>query len=292
MTESKSLSISQIAWYALMVSPFAAMHLACLMAFWVGVSWIAVATCIVLYYVRMFGITGGYHRYFSHRSFKTSRAFQFVLAVLGNASVQMGPLWWAAMHRHHHKHSDTEDDHHSPVIYGFLWAHVGWFLSTVNQHTDEKLVKDLTKFPELVFLNRHYKVVPILLALSLYLIGHALYLWVPALGTNGLQMLTWGFFISTVLLYHGTFTINSVGHVFGTKRYKTGDESRNNWMLAFITLGEGWHNNHHRYPWSERQGFFWWELDITHYALRVFEMLGLVWDLKTPPKEVLEEAAA
>jgi stearoyl-CoA desaturase (delta-9 desaturase) len=272
--------------------PFIFVHAMALGVFFVGFSWIALLVCVVLYWVRMFGITAGYHRYFSHRSYKTSRAFQFVLAVLGNASVQMGPLWWAAHHRHHHRHSDTEEDTHSPHIHGLLWSHAGWFLSPDHADTDEKAVRDLMKFPELVWINRHHKAVPILLAAALYLTGWALHVWAPALGVTGIQMLIWGFFLSTVILYHGTFTINSLAHIFGYRTFETTDSSRNNWLLAILTMGEGWHNNHHRYPSSERQGFYWWEFDLTHFVLRGLEKLGLVWDLRTPPQELLEKGRA
>jgi stearoyl-CoA desaturase (delta-9 desaturase) len=273
---------------ALHTLPYIGVHVGALLVFFVGFSWIALATCLLLYWVRMFGITGGYHRYFSHRSFKTTRTFQFILAVLGNASAQMGPLWWAAHHRHHHRHSDTEDDTHSPHIHGFLWSHTGWFLSPRHAETNGKEIRDLVKYPELIWLNENHSVVPILLASSLFGLGLALAAWAPWLGTNGLQMLIWGFFLSTVILYHGTFTINSLAHIFGYRTFETRDSSRNNWLLAILTMGEGWHNNHHRYPSSERQGFYWWEFDLTHLVLRGLEKVGIVWDLREPPREILE----
>lgn len=265
-------------------------HLACLLVIWSSFSWIAVATCFFLYVIRMFAITGGYHRYFSHRSYKTGRIFQFLLGFLGASSAQKGPIWWASHHRHHHQHSDTEEDIHSPVVSGIYYAHLGWILSSQFVKPRLELARDLTKFPELRLLDRFHAVAPISLALGTYFFGVFLQHNFPSLGTNGFQMVVWGFFVSTVLLYHGTFCINSAAHLIGKKRFKTTDESRNHWLLALITLGEGWHNNHHRYPGSERQGFYWWELDVSHYILKVLSWFGLVWDLRVPPKRIYDEA--
>jgi stearoyl-CoA desaturase (delta-9 desaturase) len=232
----------------------------------------------------MFGITAGYHRFFSHRSFKTSRVFQFVLAWLGACSAQLGPLWWAAHHRHHHQYSDTHQDAHTPGLKGFLWAHMGWVFCPRNQVTHYHRVRDFCHYPELLFLERNWLLPPALMALSTLAWGWWLGRNYPAWGTHGLQLLTWGFFLSTILVYHATFCINSMAHLWGSRRYETKDDSRNNWVLALITLGEGWHNNHHKYPSSERQGFYWWEIDMTHYGLKCLAALGLVWDLRTPPK--------
>lgn len=267
-------------------------HVGCFAAIWTGVSWVAALVCAFLYFIRMFAITGGYHRYFSHRSYKTSRPFQFLLAFLGASSAQKGPIWWASHHRHHHQYSDTEEDIHPPRIYGLWWAHVGWVLSTQYIDTRKDLIKDLLKFPELRFIERNHLIAPIMLAVGTYFLGTYLGVHYPSLHTSGMQMLVWGFCISTTLLYHGTFTINSLAHLIGKKRFKTGDDSRNSLILALITLGEGWHNNHHRYPGSERQGFYWWEIDISHYILKGLSWLGLVWDLRTPPERIYEEAAA
>lgn len=263
--------------------PFIGMHLACLGVVWVGWSPVAVATAIALYLVRMFAITGFYHRYFSHRSFKTSRATQFIFALVGAASVQRGPIWWAAHHRHHHATTEQEDDPHSPVHHGLWFSHTGWFLTREHFPVQEQRVRDLQRFPELRFLDRFDIVVPAILAVGLFLTGMALETYAPTLGTSGGQMLVWGFFISTVVLYHGTFTINSLAHRWGTRRYDNADNSRNNFWLALLTLGEGWHNNHHHYPASVRQGFYWWEIDMTYYFLRLMAALGLVWDLKPVP---------
>jgi stearoyl-CoA desaturase (delta-9 desaturase) len=254
--------------------PFIGMHVACLGALWVGVSWSAIALCVALYVIRMFGITGGYHRYFSHRSYRTSRWFQFVLAWIGCSAVQKGPLWWAGHHRHHHKHSDEAPDLHSPMLRGFWWSHVGWFLSSRYDDTDFDAIKDFTKYPEIRWLNDYHVVPGVVLAVACTV----------AMGWQGL---VWGFFISTVLLYHGTFVINSLCHMMGTVRYETDDESRNSLLLALITLGEGWHNNHHHYQSSTRQGFFWWEIDVSYYILRALSWIGLVWDLRSPPQAVV-----
>jgi len=268
--------------------PFLLMNLACLGVLWVGYSWTAVWVSAWLYAIRLFAITGFYHRFFSHCSFKTSRGLQFIFAVIGTASVQRGPLWWAANHRYHHQHSDIADDVHSPLQHGLFWSHIGWFTLKANNVTRSELVDDFAKFPELRFLDRFDSAVPLLLAVTLYIAGQVIEQIAPGLETNGIQMLVWGFFVSTVALSHTTFTINSLAHRFGSKRYPTGDESRNNFALALLTWGEGWHNNHHYYPSSARQGFYWWEIDITYYVLVLFSWVGLVWDLKPVPSRVLK----
>jgi stearoyl-CoA desaturase (delta-9 desaturase) len=271
---------------------YLAVHLACLGVIWVGWSWTAVWVAAVLYFVRMFAITGFYHRYFSHRTFETSRFWQFCFAVLGNSSSQRGPLWWASHHRHHHKHADTEADVHSPSRYGFWWSHIGWLTDPANLYTRWEYVKDWAKFQELVWLDRFDKVVPILLGVALFGVGELLAHTSPQLRTNGAQLVIWGFFISTVVLFHGTCTINSLSHLFGFRRYNTSDTSRNNPVLALITLGEGWHNNHHHYAISARQGFFWWELDITYYLLVVLSWLGIVRNLRPVPNHMRTPRAA
>jgi stearoyl-CoA desaturase (delta-9 desaturase) len=269
---------------------FFLIHAAVLLVFVVGFSWIAIVVCLALYFVRMFAITGAFHRYFSHRTYKTSRAFQFFLGFLGTTAAQKGPLWWASHHRHHHAHSDTEEDMHSAKVHGVWFSHVGWILCSHFIEPRLELVKDLTRYPELCWLDKYNLLPPILLAAGTYILGEVCNFYWPWLGTDGLQMLVWGFFVSTVLLYHGTFAINSVAHLVGKKRFNTGDESRNSLALAIITLGEGWHNNHHRYPGSERQGFYWWEIDITHYILKTLSLFGLVWDLREPPERIYLEA--
>jgi stearoyl-CoA desaturase (delta-9 desaturase) len=265
---------------------FLFMHLACLLVIWTGVSVVAVVTCLSLYVLRMFAITAGFHRLFAHRAYRTGRLFQFLMAFVGTASYQKGPLWWSAHHRSHHLHTDTERDLHSPITRTFWHSHVGWFLTRESQATDLKLIPNLVKYADLRFLDRYYSLPPILLAVSMFLLGATLERYAPSSGTSGWQMLIWGFFVSTVLLYHGTFTVNSLAHIFGSRRYATADNSRNNLFVALITLGEGWHNNHHHYPSSERQGFYWWEIDVSHYTLRALSWMGIVWDLRTPPSDL------
>lgn len=265
------------------VIPFIAMHLACLAVIWVGFSWFALWVALGLYALRMFAITAFYHRYFSHRAFKASRPMQFAFAVIGASAVQRGPLWWAAHHRNHHRHADTPADVHSPVQHGFLHSHMGWFLSRAGFRTDWSKIPDLVKFPELRLLDRFDLLVPVALAVGLYLLGRWLGVAHPELDTSGPQLLVWGFFISTIVLFHVTVTINSLAHRFGSRRFETRDNSRNNWLLAILTFGEGWHNNHHHFPGSARQGFRWWEVDLTFYILRTMALFGLVRELKAVP---------
>jgi stearoyl-CoA desaturase (delta-9 desaturase) len=243
-----------------------------------------------LYAVRMFSLTGFYHRYFSHKTFRTSRPVQFLFALVGASCVQRGPLWWAAHHRNHHRNADTALDPHSPGLRGFLWSHAGWFLTPHGFRTDWSRIPDLAKFPELRLLDRYDTLVPVVLAVLLYGFGALLEHTQPQLGTTGGQMLVWGFFISTVVLFHATVTINSFAHRFGKRRFATRDDSRNNVWLALITFGEGWHNNHHFFPGTVRQGFRWWEVDVTWYVLRAMAMLGLVSDLKPIPAWVAAKA--
>ncbi len=255
--------------------PFILVHVAALGVFWTGFTVTSVILCISLYLVRMWALTAGFHRYFSHRSYKTSRPFQFFLAFLGQTSAQRGVIWWSAVHRHHHRHSDTPLDAHSPVHDGFWMSHMGWIFSPRRSKADYSTVKDLTKYPELRFLDNHPYFPAVLLGIGCYMLA----------GWSGLFV---GFILSTVILYHGVFAINSLAHVVGKKRYLTADESRNNWWLAILTLGEGWHNNHHHYQSSTRQGFYWWEIDISYYVLKALSWVGLVWDLREPPKEIVE----
>ncbi len=249
--------------------PFIGWHLLLGLVFVVGVRWEYLAVFAVTYAIRMFAITAGYHRYFSHRAFKTGRVFQFILAFLAQTSAQKGVLWWAANHRHHHRHSDTEDDLHSPTRKGFWWSHVGWIVTKDYEATNTSAVKDFSKFPELTWLNR-YSAIPALLMLPvLYALG-------------GLPWVVWGGVVSTVALWHATFTINSLSHVFGVRRYLTTDTSRNSLLLALLTFGEGWHNNHHYHQNTANQGWFWWEVDVTYGILRVLSWVGVVHDLRLP----------
>jgi stearoyl-CoA desaturase (delta-9 desaturase) len=260
----------------LVSAPFLGVHVTAVVGIaLLGWSWKWFLLAVAMYYVRMFGVTGGYHRYFSHRTYRTSRWFQFVLALLAQTSMQKGALWWAAHHRTHHKYSDTAQDPHSFRDYGFWYSHLGWILSAETEDTDMKKVGDLARYPELRWLNAYHAVPGVALAVGLWLVGS----W-PAL--------VWGFFVSTVMLWHGTFTINSLAHWFGRRRYATTDDSKNSFLLALLTMGEGWHNNHHYYQRAANQGFFWWEIDATFYVLKVLSWLGIVWDVHTPPKKILD----
>jgi stearoyl-CoA desaturase (Delta-9 desaturase) len=251
----------------LRVVPFFAIHALALAAFQVGASAELIALAAALYVVRMFAITAFYHRYLSHRTYRTSRAFQLLLALLAGSAAQRGPLWWTAHHRHHHAHADREADAHSPRRHGLLWSHTGWFLARENFRTRVELVPDWVRYPELRFLDRFDALAPLALAAALHALG-------------GWPWLVWGFGVSTVALYHATFAVNSLAHRFGTRRYETRDDSRNNALIALATLGEGWHNNHHRFPGRARQGVAWWELDLTWEALRLLAALHLVRELR------------
>ena len=255
--------------------PFIIVHLTCFAAIWAGVTAEAVAIGVGLYWLRIFAIGAGYHRYFSHRAYETSRAFQFVLAALAQSTSQKSVLWWAANHRDHHLHSDTELDVHSPRQTGFIYSHVGWIFSRGQETMNVNRIADFAKYPELMWLHRYEQLPAFLLAVLCFAVA----------GWPGLIV---GFFWSTVAVYHGTFSINSLAHLVGRRRYITGDDSRNNWLLAIITMGEGWHNNHHAYQSSARQGFYWWEYDPTFYLLTLLERLGLVWNLKRPTAEVMQ----
>ncbi len=258
--------------------PFFGVHLACALAIHTGVSWGAVAALVLTYWLRSIGITGGYHRYFAHRTFRTSRTFQFVLALLGTLSLQKGVLRWAALHRMHHAHSDQPGDVHSPKE-GVFWSHVGWILSREYDDVSLEMIPDYAVYPELRWLDRHYLVPFVLMCVGL-------------VGLGGLEYLVWGAFISTTLLWHTTFCINSLCHIVGKRRYPTTDTSKNSLILALLTGGEGWHNNHHHYPNSVNQGFYWWEIDTTYYALRVLAVFGIVRDLRKPPERVLAAGRA
>jgi len=254
--------------------PFVLVHLVCFAAIWTGVTWRAVAICVALYWLRIFCIGAGYHRYFSHRSYSTSRVFQFVLAFMSQTTTQKSVLWWAAKHRHHHLHSDTEEDVHSPRHFGFIYSHFGWIFSARHDATDLTKVADFARFPELMWLHKWEVAPAVMLGVLVWLLG-------------GWTDLVVGFFWSTVLVYHGTFSINSLAHVRGRQRYVTGDDSRNNWLLAIFTMGEGWHNNHHAYPASVRQGFRWWEYDPTYYILKMLSWMGVIWNMRSPPRAVV-----
>jgi stearoyl-CoA desaturase (delta-9 desaturase) len=246
---------------------FGPLHLACLLVIWTPFEWSHLAWLLGTYTVRMFGVTAGYHRYFSHRTYRLHRVPQFLMACLAQTSLQKGVLWWSAHHRMHHRYSDTAEDPHSPARQGFWWSHIGWIVSQTSHAYDKRAIQDFEKLPELRLLNKHHRIPGILFGAALFAIG-------------GFPVFMWGFVVSTVVLWHGTFSINSLAHVWGSRRFETRDDSRNNFFLAFITLGEGWHNNHHHYMSSARQGLRWWEIDVTYYVLKAFSVFGIVRDLK------------
>lgn len=270
--------------------PFLLMHIGALGVLFVNFSWFALSLCLALYILRATFITGFYHRYFSHKTYKTSRVFQFIIAFLGASAAQNGPLWWASHHRRHHRYSDQEGDVHSPIVNSVYWSHFGWLLCKRYKTVEWDLIQDFAKFPELRLLDRFHYVAPVSLLGLLYFAGEVLGNQYPSLQTSGLQLVFWGGFMSTVILYHVTFMVNSVSHLWGSRRFETKDQSRNNWLVGILAVGEGWHNNHHRYPQSERQGFYWWEIDITHYALTAASYLGLVWNIVKPPQHIYDEA--
>lgn len=268
---------------------FIGIHLGCLAVLYVGFSWVALGLAVFLYVVRMFFITAFYHRYFSHKSYRVSRPVQFLMAVAGCTAGQRGPLWWASHHREHHLKSDTSEDPHSPK-FGFLNSHTLWFLKKGHFSLRQNRIKDMMKYPELVMLERIDWLPFVGLAFACFALGELLNSTMPALQTSGLQLLVWGFFVSTIILYHATYTINSLCHRYGRRRFNTKDDSRNNFLLALLTMGEGWHNNHHRYPASTRQGFFWWEIDLSYIGLWLLSRVGLVSSMRPVPIQVMQEA--
>jgi stearoyl-CoA desaturase (Delta-9 desaturase) len=253
--------------------PFFLVHLLCFAVVFTGITTTALVLFVALFFGRAFFVTAGYHRYFSHKTFKLNRFWQFVFAFMAESTAQKGVLWWAGNHRHHHRYSDTEKDLHSPLK-GFWWSHVGWILADKYKPTPTDSIKDFAKYPELRFINKHDWIAPWTFGVLAFVIG----------GWPGLVV---GFFWSTVLLWHSTFLVNSAAHVFGKRRYETGDTSRNSLVIALLTGGEGWHNNHHHYQASCRQGFFWWEVDPTWYVLKAMSWVGIVKDMKSPPRRVL-----
>lgn len=268
--------------------PFILVNLSCILVFYVRWSGLAIGVAIALYYARLFAIGAFYHRYFSHKTFKTTRFWQFIFAALAGTAAQRGPLWWAAHHRQHHLVADQVEDVHSPSQHGFWWSHMGWFLSKKNYHYDQSRVNDLRCYPELVFLERYDVLMPLLLFMTLGVSGLMLEYYFPQYQTGVAEMLIWGFSVSLIAVFHTTVLINSLCHVYGSTRYVTQDKSKNNLLFALLTLGEGWHNNHHHYAACAQQGFHWWEIDITFYLIKLMERLGMVWDVKPIPKHILQ----
>ncbi len=242
--------------------------------------WPLVALWAVSHFLRALGLTLIFHRYLAHRAFKMNRAARFVWTLIGTASMQKGPLWWAGHHVNHHRFADRDGDPHSPMVSGVYYAHIGWFLNDTKHDRLEPtnpVMRDFGNVPELAWLEKYFFVPPAALAVAMYAIG-------------GLPWLAWGFCLPTMTLAHATFCINTVNHLFGSRRFDTFDESRNNVFTAFFAVGEGWHNNHHRYQRAARNGFYWWEFDPTWYVIRTMQMVGLVWDVQAVPKRVYEEA--
>lgn len=271
-------------------------HLACLGVFFVPVTPALVITAIVLYFVRVFSWEAGSHRYFSHRSYKTSRAFQFVLALMAAFAGQRGVIWWAVHHRAHHRYSDRDPlDQHSPVLHSLWHAHFGWMLNQQALDTDLDAARDLAKFPELVWINKYHYLFPLSLLIATFAVGQ----YTAFFGRTGLgaSALVWTFFLSMVLSQQAAFSLNTAMHGIrpgwlNRRRYETDDTTTNLWLLAIPTLGAAWHNNHHRHMNSARTGFFWWELDPTYAILRVLSWFGIVWDLVPVPQAVLDEGRA
>jgi stearoyl-CoA desaturase (Delta-9 desaturase) len=267
------------------IVPLIFLHLSCGSVLVVGVSNVAAAAFLVASLVQTFGITTGFHRLLAHRSFKTSRAFQFILALLGVLAGQNGPLWWVGHHRYHHWHSDREADAHSPRA-GFFWSHMGWLFSPRCVRIRNDLVTDLARVPELRLLEQYYYLVNLGYVLLLYVLGEVWHRFNPGAGTSGFQIVVWGGAVSTVCVYHTIWSANSFCHRYGARRFATRDDSRNNFIVALLTLGDGWHHNHHFCPYSAKHGFHWWEVDINYAILKLLAGIGIVWDLKVPPKRV------
>ena len=261
---------------------FWTVQVSAVLAVLVPFSWAMAGLWAVSHFLRAIGLTLSFHRYFAHRTFQMNRAARFVWALIGTAAMQKGPLWWAGHHVNHHKFADREGDPHSPAITGFYHAHIGWFLNDARHDRLEAtnpVLRDFSSAPEIVWLDRYHFVPPLALAVGLFLSG-------------GLQWLVWGFCVPTVTLAHSTFAINTVNHMFGSRRFDTIDDSRNNVLTAFFAAGEGWHNNHHRYQRAARNGFFWWEFDPTWYVIKLMAAVGLAWDVQAVPARIYAEARA
>jgi stearoyl-CoA desaturase (delta-9 desaturase) len=254
-------------WYVRNIVYFSCLHALPLGALATGAGPAVFAAAAVLYVVRIWFVTAGYHCYFAHRAFETGRVFQALLAFGAQTSGQGSALRWAAAHRHHHAHADQPGDLHSPEARGLWHAHLGWLLETDYLARAEPQPGPFLEVRELAWLDRHPHVPPLALAAAMLL----------GFGWPGLCI---GYGLSTVLVYHATFTVNSLAHRFGTRRFDTPDRSRNNWFVALIMLGGGWHNNHHRHPRSARHGLRWWELDVTYLVLVVLAWCRIVWHVR------------
>ena len=248
------------------------MHVGALAGFFLF-NWKAVGVAVALWWLTGgIGICLGYHRYFTHRSFTTYKPIEYLLAICGCMAGEAGPISWVAAHRYHHTYSDMEDDPHSPLR-GFFWAHMGWlfarekFLSEFESY--KRYAPDMARDRFLVWLDRFHLVPTALLAWGLYAMG-------------GWTFVVWGIFVRSVMVYHSTWLVNSASHVWGYRTYQTTDKSRNNWWVALLTFGEGWHNNHHAFQRSARHGFRWWEIDPTFMMVKLLWMFGLASDIHLP----------
>lgn len=259
----------------------APVHAVALLAPWTF-SWVNLAVAALLHaLLGGLGICVGYHRLFSHLSFTASRPLTRVLATLGALTVQGGPTAWVANHRRHHQYSDKPGDPHDSTR-GFWWAHMGWILVGVPkgelEERKRRYAPDMMRVPYFRFLDRWYWALQIPLGLAL--------LWV-----GGWDMVVWGVAVRLVATYHTTYLVNSATHWFGYQTYDSRDRSRNNWWVALLAYGEGWHNNHHAFPWSARAGLRVWEVDVAYWSIRLFKKLGLVTDIWVPSRERMRALA-
>ena len=252
----------------------AGLHLVCVFAPWTF-SWSALGVALFLYWaVCGLGISMGYHRLLTHRGFETSGAFRYVLATLGTMNFQGGPVGWVGTHRIHHRDSDTENDPHSPR-HGFLWAHLLWCLAHDPLGRRRKAAAlDLGRERGMVWLDKWFWVPQAVLAAVLYLLG-------------GWSWVVWGVGVRTVFTYHATWLVNSASHTWGYRNFETKDDSRNNWWVALISWGEGWHNNHHAHQRSARHGMRWFEIDATYWSLRLLAWLRVVRNVYAPGPDLL-----
>jgi stearoyl-CoA desaturase (delta-9 desaturase) len=266
----------------LQVCAFWVVQASVILAFAVPFRWAYLALWAVSHFSRAIGLTLAFHRYFAHRAFQMHRVARFLWTLVGTAAMQKGPLWWAGHHVNHHRYADRDGDPHSPAVSGFYYAHIGWFLNDAKHDhlaPSNPVLRDFGSVPEIAWLERFYAVPPLVLAIALFAIG-------------GAPWVVWGFCVPTVTLAHSTFAINTINHMFGSRRFHTRDESRNNALTAFFAAGEGWHNNHHRYQRAARNGFYWWEFDATWYVIRAMAAVRLAWNVQPVPERVYAEARA
>ncbi|GMV99365.1 MAG: stearoyl-CoA 9-desaturase [Candidatus Hydrogenedentota bacterium] len=245
-------------------------------------SWTGLILCLVLYYMSGgLGITLCYHRFLTHSSFKTYAPVKWFITTCAVLAFQGNPTSWVSAHRVHHKESDHEPDPHSPVVVNFLWGHILWLFwrqpGLATREEEQHYTKDLQRDAAVRFFDKSFLLINILFAAGLYGAGYLIA--GPAFGTS---LLVWGFFLRIVLCWHGTWLVNSATHLWGYSNYTTDDNSKNNWWVALLSFGEGWHNNHHADQRSAAHGHKWWEFDLTYVTIRLLEKLGLAWDVVVP----------